>query len=156
MQCIHGLSPEIMNDIFSAKVNIYNKWHLNVFLTQILTLNRHELNSVLYKANLLWNFLAKHVRLSPSLTPFKNETKLSEFLNCPCNICSTQLIFVLHPCQFLILIRVLILVRVLYINIWWGCSRIVLADIYCKLLKCFKYLCFGNIIYFLNKNCNVT
>ena len=70
MQCIHGLSSEIMNDIFSAKVNIYNKWHLNVFLTQILTLNRHELNSIIYKANLLWNFLAKRVRSSSSVATY--------------------------------------------------------------------------------------
>ena len=34
----HGLSPEIMNDVFSTRANIYNTQQFNVFETDIPTL----------------------------------------------------------------------------------------------------------------------
>ena len=52
---IHGLSPEIMNDVFSARANIYNTRQFNVFETHTPTLNRCGSNSIPYKANQLWN-----------------------------------------------------------------------------------------------------
>ena len=48
---IHGLFPEIMNEVFSARANIYNAQQFNVFETHIPTSNRSGLNSIPYKAN---------------------------------------------------------------------------------------------------------
>ena len=86
---IHGLSPEIMNQVFSTRANIYNTWQFNVFKTHIPTSNRYGLNSIPYKANQLWNLLPEKLKSSPSLTLFKNEIKLWQCFNCPCNICKS-------------------------------------------------------------------
>ena len=84
---IHGLSPEIMNEVFSTRVNIYNTRQFNDFETNIPTSNRYGLNSIPYKANQLWKLLSENLKSSSSLTLFKNEIKLWEFFNCSCNIC---------------------------------------------------------------------
>ena len=86
---IHGLSPEIMNEVFSTRANIYNTQQFNVFETHIPTSNRYGLNSIPYKANQLWNLLPENLKSSPSLTLFKNEIKLWQCFNCPCNICKS-------------------------------------------------------------------
>ena len=86
---IHGLSPEIINEVFSTKANIYNKRQFNVFETHMPNSNRYGLNLVLYKANKLWNLLPENLKSSPSLTLFKNEIKLWQCFNCPCNICKS-------------------------------------------------------------------
>ena len=83
---IHGLSPEIMNEVFSTRANIYNRRQFNVFETHIPTSNRYGLNSIPYKANQLWNLLPENLKLSQSLTL---KAKLWEFFNCLCNICKS-------------------------------------------------------------------
>ena len=85
----HGLSPEIMNELFSTRTNIYNTRQFNVFETHIPTSNRYGLNSIPYKANQLWNLRTENLKSSPSLTLFKNEIKLWQCFNCPCNICKS-------------------------------------------------------------------
>ena len=107
---IHGLSPGIMNEVFSIGANTYNRRQFNVFETHIPTSNRYVLNSMPKKANqrpyrhttwiprsvvstsfqggihivCCWNLLPKHLKSSPSLTLFKNKMKLWECFNCPC------------------------------------------------------------------------
>ena len=83
---IHSLSPKIINEVFSTRVNIYHTRQFNVFETHIPTSNRCGLNSIPYKANQLWNLLPVNLKSSPSLTLFKNKIKLWQCLNCPCNI----------------------------------------------------------------------
>ena len=87
---IHGLSPEIMNEVFSTRANIYNTQQFNVFETHIPTSNRYGLNSIPYKANQLWNLLPENLKSSLSLTLFKNEIKMWECFNCPCNTCESS------------------------------------------------------------------
>ena len=62
---IHGLSPEIMNEVFSPRANIYNTPLFNVFETHRPTSNRYGLNSIPYKANDLWNLLPENLKSSP-------------------------------------------------------------------------------------------
>ena len=40
-KCIHGLSPETLNEVFSTRANIYNAQQFNVFETHIPTSNRY-------------------------------------------------------------------------------------------------------------------
>ena len=89
---IHGLSPEIMNKVFSTRANIYNRQQFNVLETHISTLNRYGLNLIPYKANQLWNLLPENLKSSPLLTLFKNEIKLWQCSNCPCNICKSYVL----------------------------------------------------------------
>ena len=86
---IQGLSPKIINKVFSTRANIYNTRQFNVFETHIPTSNRCGLNSIYFKANHLWNLLAENLKLSLPLTLFKNERKLWQCFNCPYNICES-------------------------------------------------------------------
>ena len=64
---IHGLSPEIMNEVFSTRANIYNTRQSNVFEIHIPTSNRYGLNSIPYKGtkpNQLWNLLSENLKSS--------------------------------------------------------------------------------------------
>ena len=45
---IHGLSPEIMNDVFSVRANVYNICNYNLFRTQIPHSNKYGLKSLQY------------------------------------------------------------------------------------------------------------
>ena len=78
-----------MNEVFSIRANIYNTRQFIVFETHMPTSNRYELNSISYKANQLWNVLLENLKSSPSLTLIKNEIKLLQCFNCPCNICQS-------------------------------------------------------------------
>ena len=78
-----------MNEVFSTRINIYNTRQFNVFETHTPTWNRYGLNSIPYKANQLSNLLLENLKSSPSLTLFKNEIKLWQCFNCPCNICKS-------------------------------------------------------------------
>ena len=93
---IHGLSPEIMNEVFSTRANIYNTWQFNVFETHTSTSNRYGLNSISYKANEVWNLIPKNLKSSQSLTLFKNEIKLWQCFNCSCNICKSYVPYLGH------------------------------------------------------------
>ena len=135
----HGLSTEIMNEVLSTRANIYTR-QFNIFETHIPTSNRYGLNSIPYKANQLWNLLPENLKSFPSLTLFKNEIKLWECFNCPCNICKSYVLNLgyivfyatsFSPAFLPILDTGLSLVSVLYqllihslymVNIWQGCS----------------------------------
>ena len=81
---IHGLSPEIMNEVFCSRANTYNT-QFNVFETHIPSSDRCKLNSTAYKTHQLWNLLPENLKPYPSLTLFKNEIKFWECFNYPCN-----------------------------------------------------------------------
>ena len=83
---VHGLSPEIMNEVFPTRANIYNTREFNVFETHIPTSNKCGLNSILYKTNQLWNLLPGNLKSSPLSVLFKNEIKLWQCFNCRYNI----------------------------------------------------------------------
>ena len=86
---IDGLSPEIMNEVYSTRASIYNTRQFNVFETHIPTSNRYGLNSIPYKGNQLWNLLPENLESSRSLTLFKNEIKFWQCFNFPCSICKS-------------------------------------------------------------------
>ena len=62
---IHGLSPEIMNELFSTRANIYNTRQFDVFKTHMPTSNRCGLNSIPFKINQLWNLIRENLKPSP-------------------------------------------------------------------------------------------
>ena len=80
---IHGLSPEIMNEVFCSRANTYNT-QFNVFETHIPSSDRCKLNSTAYRTHQLWNLLPENLKPYPSLTLFKNEIKFWECFNWPC------------------------------------------------------------------------
>ena len=86
---IDDLSPEIMNEVICTTENIFNIRQLK----GKLSLNSHTyleqqiwIEFDTYKANQLWNLLPEHLKLSLSLTLFKNKITLRNCFNCPYDI----------------------------------------------------------------------
>ena len=86
---LNGLSPDIMNEVFSLQRFAYNLRSYNVFQCDIPRSNRYGLNSISYRANQLWSLLPELIKSSPSLSLFKSRIKSWRCTNCPCTLCRT-------------------------------------------------------------------
>ena len=84
---LNGYSPDIMNDVFHLRQNTYNLRNFNAFATDVPR-NNTMLNSVIYRANQLWETLPFDLKTSCSLEFFKKELKNWRCTRCPCQICS--------------------------------------------------------------------
>ena len=83
----HGSSPEIMNDVFSTRANIYNTQQFNVFETDIPTLTDTVWIRYLTKQTKSGTYFLK---TSDDLRHLlKNKIKLWECFNYRCNICKS-------------------------------------------------------------------
>ena len=72
---INGLSPDIMNEVFTIRRNIYNVRTFCIFRSNIPSSNRYGLNSITYRASQLWNILPYDIENSPSISCFKDKIK---------------------------------------------------------------------------------
>ena len=76
-----------MNDVFHLRQNTYNLRNFHAFATDVPR-NNCMLNSVVYKANQLWETLPFDLKNSCSLELFKKGLKYWRCTRCPCQICS--------------------------------------------------------------------
>ena len=79
---LNGYSPDIMNDVFHLRQNTYNLRNFHSFATGTPR-NNCMLNSVVYKANQLWETLPFDL-----LELFKKRLKNWRCTRCPSQICS--------------------------------------------------------------------
>ena len=86
---LNGLSPDIMNEVFSVQRVTYNLRSYNIFQCDIPRSNKYGLNSISYRANQLWKLLPDFIKSSPSLSLFKARIKSWRCNSCPCDICKT-------------------------------------------------------------------
>ena len=84
---LNGYSPDIMNDVFHLRQNTYNLQNFHAFATDVPR-NNCMLNSVVYRANQLWETLPFDLKNSCSLELFKKGLKNWRCTRCPCQICS--------------------------------------------------------------------
>ena len=84
---LNGLSPDIMSSIFNVRENPYNIRNFNLFHTTVPHSNKFGLNTIAYRANLIWSSLPENIKGSTSLYSFKNALKSWTCDSCPCNIC---------------------------------------------------------------------
>ena len=79
--------PGMMNDVFHLRQNTYNLQNLHVFVTDVPR-NNCMLNSVVYRANQLWETLLFDLKNSCSLELFEKGLKNRRCTGCPNQICS--------------------------------------------------------------------
>ena len=84
---LNGYSPDIMNDVFHLRQNTYNLRNFHAFATDVPR-NNCMLNSVVYRANQLWETLPFDLKNSCSLELFKKGLKNWRCTRCSCQICS--------------------------------------------------------------------
>ena len=84
---LNDYSPDIISDVFHLRKNTYNLQNLHAFATDV-SKNNCMLNSVVYRANELWETLPFGLKNSRSLELFKKGFKNWCCTRCPCQICS--------------------------------------------------------------------
>ena len=93
---LNGHSPDIMNDIFKLRENIYNLRNLHIFETENsrllkypldARLLKYPLDAILYRARQLWQQVRIDIREAASLALFKNRIKTWKCEDYPCRSC---------------------------------------------------------------------
>ena len=84
---LNGHSPDIMNDIFKLRENMYNLGNFNIFQTENLRSLKYGLDTNPFRASQLWQKDPTDVRKVASLTIFKNRIKTWKREDCPCRSC---------------------------------------------------------------------
>ena len=97
-KCLNGISPDIMNDTLAVSKHRYNTRHYS-----------YGWNSILYRANQIWNLLSRQVKNSVNLDSFKLKINQWRCVECPCTLCKIYLPnlgrSVLASCYFVFILR---------------------------------------------------
>ena len=79
---LNGNSPDIMNDIFRLKENMYNFWNFHILQTENPRSLKCGLDAFPYPASQLWQQVPIDVYDTASLAPFKNRIKTTKCEDC--------------------------------------------------------------------------
>ena len=84
---LNGHSPDIMNDIFKLRENIYNLRNFHIFQTENPRSLKYGLDAISYRASQFWQQVPIDIREATSLALFKNLIKTWKCEDCPCRSC---------------------------------------------------------------------
>lgn len=87
----HGLSPPIMNDIFTIRENAYNLHNFRPFTTENIRTSLYGSESITYKASQLWRLVPSDIKNLGSLLLFKHAIRSWACENCPCRLCKNYI-----------------------------------------------------------------
>ena len=83
---LHGLSPELMTDIFTLQKNPYNIRNIRLFGSENPQSVRFGVDAIPFRASQLWQKVPIAIKDSSSLQIFKAKIKLCSCVDCPCNL----------------------------------------------------------------------
>ena len=87
---LHGLSPKIMNELFSIKQNIGHSSRFPFTTSNVRTVT-YGTNTLSYLGPKIWSILPKDIKESKSLLEFKRKIKKWKPKECPCKLCKTYI-----------------------------------------------------------------
>ena len=76
---LNGYSPDIMNDVFDPRQNTYNLRNFHAFATDVPR-NNCMLNSVVYRANQLWETLPFYLKMLTRIIQKRIKKLLSNYV----------------------------------------------------------------------------
>ena len=86
----NDLSPEIVREIFVFQENeTYNLRSGNHLARKNIQATQYGIGSVSNLGTKLWNLLSREIKISSSLTVFKNKIRKWTSKKCPCKLCQT-------------------------------------------------------------------
>ena len=83
---VNGIAPPIMNSLFTFHLNQHNLSNFQELLTEKRNTVNYGLETVTYRAPVLWSKLPSEYKLAVSLTAFKSKIK-----SWKCEICTCML-----------------------------------------------------------------
>ena len=84
---LHGLSPELMTEIFTLRKYPYNIRNICWFRSENPRSVRFGVDAIAFHASQLWQKAPIAIQNSSSLEIFKAKIKLCSCDDCPCNLC---------------------------------------------------------------------
>ena len=87
----NGLSPKIMNELFSLHSVNYNLRSEDVFLSRNVRTVRYGTESLSYLAPKIWSLIPSKIKEVNSLNSFKEGIKTWVSTACPCRLCKTYI-----------------------------------------------------------------
>ena len=84
---INGLSPPILEDMFSQRTNEYNVRNFREILSQGGSSVRYGTETLQFRAPQLWQSVPLDIKNSNNLATFKNRIKQWRPDSCPCRLC---------------------------------------------------------------------
>ena len=84
---LNGHLPEIMNDIFKLRENMYYLRNFHIFQTDNPCSLKYGLDAVPYNASQLWQQVSIDICEAASLVLFKTHIKSWKCEDCPCRSC---------------------------------------------------------------------
>ena len=88
---IHGLSPEIMKDIFELRDLNYNLRNGDNFATHNIRTAHYGTDTISHLGSRIWRLVPREIKSCESLSSFKSKIKKWVPLNCPCRLCRTYI-----------------------------------------------------------------
>ena len=84
---VNGIAPPIMNSLFTFRLNQHNLRNFQELLTEKRNTVNYGLETVTYRAPVLWSKLPSEYKLAGSLTAFKSKIKSWKCEICTCRLC---------------------------------------------------------------------
>ena len=84
---LNGHSPDIMNDIFKLRENMYNLRNFHIFQTENPRSLKYGVEAIPYHASQVWQQVPIDIREAASLVLLKNLIKTWKCEDCPCRSC---------------------------------------------------------------------
>ena len=83
----HGLTPELMNDIFKKRNVTYNFRKNSTFETRNIKSVYYDSETISFLGPKIWELLPSNIKDSENLNTFKSNIKSWKPENCPCRLC---------------------------------------------------------------------
>ena len=87
----NGLSPQIMNDIFFSRQNIYSLRKFQELSTSTKNMVNFGTETISYRGPQLWNLIPDNIKSELTLELFKKKIRKWKCESCPCRMCKTYL-----------------------------------------------------------------
>ena len=84
---VNGIAPPIMNSLFTFRLNQHNLRNFQELLTEKRNTVNYGLETVTYRAPIIWAKLPSEYKLAGSLTAFKSKIKSWKCEICTCRLC---------------------------------------------------------------------
>ena len=87
----HKLSPKPMTELFNQKMLQYNLRNKRQWETNCVRTVKYGIETISFMGPKVWEMIPDNIRLSGSLTIFKEKIKLWKATKCPCRLCKTYI-----------------------------------------------------------------
>ena len=84
---VNGIAPPRMNSLFNVRANSHNIRNFQEIFTENRKSIKHRIETVTYRAPLLWANLQSEYKNAKSLEEFKSKVKTWKCDFCPCRLC---------------------------------------------------------------------